>query len=332
MAKRCNVEASKLHKTLLHTAMPIVQGKALQPSEEHLLAFVVVANQFDLNPLTREIFAFPAKGGGITPIVSIDGWLKIINAHEQFDGMEVQVEFANPGDRQPVSVTVKIHRKDRNHPTIITEYYNECHRNTEPWNQAPARMLRHKGIIQCGRVAFGLSGIVDEDDGEAMMRDVTPAGEGVAAEARSRTERTQPAKELEPVVQEAEVVQDPAPVEDPASNPGGEPEPAPDKREEEGVAAADPKPEATTARAEKLQAIETLRTTAGYSVPDLEERVRRVGIIGPRGKFADLDVQKLAAVIEQWPAIMDADPPEESAEETQEGQPAQKAGGELELK
>ena len=35
------------------------------------------------------------------------------------------------------------------------------------------RMLRHKALIQCSRVAFGFSGIVDDEEA-ATLRDVTP--------------------------------------------------------------------------------------------------------------------------------------------------------------
>jgi hypothetical protein len=40
---------------------------------EQFAAFLIVAKEYDLNPLTKEIYAFPGKGGGIVPIVSIDG-------------------------------------------------------------------------------------------------------------------------------------------------------------------------------------------------------------------------------------------------------------------
>lgn len=36
----------------------------------------------------------------------------------------------------------------------------------------PHRMLRHKSLIQAGRVAFGLSGIYDEDEGRDIIRNV----------------------------------------------------------------------------------------------------------------------------------------------------------------
>lgn len=158
MASRYNVEPSKLLLTLKDT---VFKGA----NESELLALVVVANEYGLNPLTKEIYAFPAKGGGITPIVSIDGWTRIINQHPQMDGIEFEFEHDDAGNL--VSCTAILWRKDRNRPVKVTEYFAECKRNTEPWKMEH-RMLRHKALIQAARVAFGFAGIYDEDEAERI--------------------------------------------------------------------------------------------------------------------------------------------------------------------
>jgi phage recombination protein Bet len=166
MAARCNVEPAKLHSTLKNT----VFSKA---TDDELLALVVTANVYELNPLLRELYAFPKKGGGIVPLVSLDGWLKIANRQPNFDGMDVEVY----GDStNPTHATCEVFLKDRSHSIKITEYFSECYRNTEPWNTMPRRMLRNKVIIQAIRVAFGIGGIHDEDEAIdiAEVRDVTP--------------------------------------------------------------------------------------------------------------------------------------------------------------
>lgn len=165
MAARYSVEPKQLLETMRQTL-------ARNATNEELMAFSIVADQYKLNPFVREIYAFPAKGGGITPMVSIDGWLRIINTHPKFDGMETRMSSDG------TECTAIIYRKDTSHPTVVTEYLDECKRNTDPWNKSPRRMLRHKAIIQCGRVAFGFGGIYDEDEGGDVtspgMRDVTP--------------------------------------------------------------------------------------------------------------------------------------------------------------
>jgi phage recombination protein Bet len=163
-----NVDPQELVDTLKQTAFRTPNGGV--PSDAQMTALLVVANQYQLNPWTKEIYAFPAKGGGIVPIVGVDGWANIINSHPQFDGMEFEYDHGETGAKgnNPVSVTCVIYRKDRTRPTKVTEFFDECYRNTEPWNAMKRRMLRHKAMIQCGRIAFGYGGIHDPEEGETI--------------------------------------------------------------------------------------------------------------------------------------------------------------------
>lgn len=161
---RYGLDPSKVYDTLCKTAFKEAR------SQEEVIALLVVADQYKLNPFTREIYAFPAKGGGVVPIVGIDGWLRIINDHPQFDGMEFREseDRITVGKSRPAPEWMEciIHRKDHSHPTSTREYLDEVYRNTDPWNQTTTRMLRHRCIMQCGRVAFGFGGIVDPNDAE----------------------------------------------------------------------------------------------------------------------------------------------------------------------
>jgi hypothetical protein len=74
----------------------------------------------------------------------------------------------------------------------VTEYLSECKRGTQPWQSHPKRMLRHKAMIQCARLAFGYVGIYDQDEAERIV-DVNdrPAGRdgaSVAAQAQAQAE------------------------------------------------------------------------------------------------------------------------------------------------
>jgi len=163
MAAKMNVEPAKLYATLKAT---VFKGA----NDEELLALVVVANEFNLSPLTKQIYAFPAKGGGIVPVVSIDGWVSMVNGHPAMDGMQFE---EHSEDGKLVAITCRIWRKDRSRPIEVTEHLAECKRNTEPWKMEH-RMLRHKALMQCARYAFGFSGIVDEDEAaEVTMKKAT---------------------------------------------------------------------------------------------------------------------------------------------------------------
>lgn len=134
-------------------------------SNEQLAAFCLVAKEHKLNPFTKEIFAFPSRGG-IVPVVSVDGWMKLINSHPDFDGMEFGDVTNDKGEL--LSITCRIFRKDRSHPIEVTEYMSECRRSTDVWKQWPARMLRHKSTIQAARYAFGFAGILEQDEAERI--------------------------------------------------------------------------------------------------------------------------------------------------------------------
>jgi len=114
MALAVGVDRDQYIKTVKASCFP--KGEA---TNEQFLHFMVVAEKYDLNPFTREIYAFPSNGG-IQPIVPIDGWLKIINLHPQYNGMEFTDTFDNDGNL--ISITCLIFRKDRDRPQPVTEY------------------------------------------------------------------------------------------------------------------------------------------------------------------------------------------------------------------
>lgn len=133
-----------------------------QVSDAQMTALLVVANQYGLNPWTKEIYAFPDRNNGIVPVVGVDGWSRIINSHPQFDGMDFE--------QDDESCTCIIYRKDRSHAVRVTEYMAECRREgVGPWKSHPRRMLRHKAMIQCARLAFGFVGIYEQDEAERIV-------------------------------------------------------------------------------------------------------------------------------------------------------------------
>ena len=158
VAQQCAIEPAELQEVLMKTVMPN------NSKPENVTAFLAVAKQHNLNPLTREIYAFPAKSGGISVVMSVDGWNKIMNQHPQFDGIEFNHATDEKG--QVVSVTATIYRKDRQRPTVVTEFLSECNTGSQPWKQYPSRMLRHAAMKQAIRLAFGLSGITPEPDAQ----------------------------------------------------------------------------------------------------------------------------------------------------------------------
>jgi phage recombination protein Bet len=169
-AEKYSVDPDKLLLTLKST---VFKGDK-EITNEQLMALLIVADQYSLNPFTREIFAFPSKGG-IVPFVPVDGWVRIVQSHPAFDGMEFQYPETAP-DEVPEWIDCTLWRKDREHAVTVREYFAECRRNTDPWKSHPRRMLRHKAFIQSARLAFGFAGIYDPDEAERIREaiDATP--------------------------------------------------------------------------------------------------------------------------------------------------------------
>jgi len=185
-------------------------------TDAQMAALLIVSNQYNLNPWTKEIYAFPDKKNGIIPVVGVDGWSRIINSHPQYDGMdfevsETMVQMPEAKSKAPEWVECRIYRKDRTHPTVIREYLDECYRepfkkqgsdwvNLGPWQTHPKRFLRHKAMIQCSRVAFGFVGIYDQDEAERIAEGV------VANTAANATKGDHNNPERDTLIEEARTV------------------------------------------------------------------------------------------------------------------------------
>ena len=172
--KKYSVDPVKVYDTLLKTAFKEAK------TQEQVIALLVVADQYGLNPFTREIFAFPdKKTGAVVPVVGVDGWNRIAQQHTQYDGIEFNyademVSADEDAKECPEWVEVIVYRKDRSHPVVIREYLDECYRprgvydgkKQKPghWQTHTKRALRHKTLIQGYRVAFGFHGIYDPDE------------------------------------------------------------------------------------------------------------------------------------------------------------------------
>jgi phage recombination protein Bet len=173
-AQKYGLEANNMMRTLRQTVFrPNKEGR--EPTNEQVAAFLIVANHHSLNPFTKEIHGWLDKWGGIVAVVGVDGWIKKINEHPQFDGMTFE--------QDEEKCTCTMYRKDRKHPTVHTEYLIECKRPTDPWQSHPKRMLTWKTLIQTARMAFGFAGIYDPDEAERVIAaidseiDVTPGNE-----------------------------------------------------------------------------------------------------------------------------------------------------------
>lgn len=190
LAQQYSIDPDRLMDTLKNTCFK-QKDNAPPITHEQMAALLIVADSFDLNPFVRQIYAYPDKNNGIVPVVGVDGWAAMITRHPEFMGMTfdtgdggvVELEESKPC---PEAITCIIKRKRDGEiaEIAITEYLDECWRApfkpqgknytiSGPWQSHPKRMLRHKAMIQCARVAFGFTGIYDEDEAERIIEGET---------------------------------------------------------------------------------------------------------------------------------------------------------------
>jgi len=135
-------------------------------SESDLARLLLTAERLGLDPLNNEIYAVQGGEDPTSPVllvVSLNGWARILNPDPAFDGMHF-TESPVALDSVPEWIECTIHRKDRGVPTTVREYLCEVRGDQGAWLSHPRRMLRHKAMVQCARVCFGLVGIHDPDE------------------------------------------------------------------------------------------------------------------------------------------------------------------------
>jgi len=224
LADRFGVNPSEVLSVLKQTAFKVRGNESVQATDAQMTALMIVADQYKLNPFTKELYAYPDKQNGIVPVVSVDGWARIINEHPAMNGIEfvysAESVIMAGGKPCPAWCDCIIYRKDREKPTIIREYLDEvyCGKRGDysgPWQSHTKRMLRHKTLIQCSRIAFGFAGIYDDDEALRIIErdvtgevDVTPVKQVEGVKAKS--ERAPVVHEQAPEVISAEPADKPS--------------------------------------------------------------------------------------------------------------------------
>jgi len=109
-----------------------------------------------LDPFTDEIAIHQYEDSNWQAFITIDGWSKLINEHPAFNGISL-TESEELVDGVPAWMGCAIYRKDRVVPVEVKEYLCEIQTVQSIWKEMPRRMLRHRVIAQCARLAFGVS-------------------------------------------------------------------------------------------------------------------------------------------------------------------------------
>jgi hypothetical protein len=112
--------------------------------------------QHRLDPKADEIDVVQYEAGQWQALITVNGWAKLINAQPSFCG----IEFAESKEHDgaiPRWMSCTIYRTDRVKPITVKEYLVELKTEHPCWQVMPRRMLRHRAMQQCARLAFGIT-------------------------------------------------------------------------------------------------------------------------------------------------------------------------------
>jgi len=158
------IEKSSLNKAIKALA-EILEIESLELEEwvkslpqapiQNFLSLLRLAQRHTLNPLLGEIVLEEHELGNWQAFISIDGWYQILNKQPTYQGVSFSTseEFK---DGIPVWMECSIYRSDRIQPITVREYFSEVQTEHVVWQKLPRRMLRHRTLQQCARMAFGI--------------------------------------------------------------------------------------------------------------------------------------------------------------------------------
>jgi hypothetical protein len=118
-----------------------------------ILSLLRMMQNLHLDPLCEEISLTQYDDGQWQVFITIEGCSKLLNQHPQFNGL-VFNQADTLIDGVPEWIECSIYRKDREVPTTVREYLTEVRSENPIWQKMPRRMLRHRALQQCVRLAI----------------------------------------------------------------------------------------------------------------------------------------------------------------------------------
>jgi hypothetical protein len=142
--KKLGCTANELNAWLnkLPNTPEAVKGNALRLIAKH-----------KLDPFLDEITIYQYEDGQWHVFITIEGCAKLLNQHPQFNGLLFN-QANTLIDGVPEWIECSIYRKDREVPTTVREYYIEVRGENAIWQKMPRRILRHRALQQCVRLAM----------------------------------------------------------------------------------------------------------------------------------------------------------------------------------
>lgn len=142
---------------ILRSVWTVGKDEAELTQSEMFVGIGIVA-KYGLDPIAREIYVTRNKGKMMT-IIGIDGWVKILDRTEHYDGYEIALHEDDKGVIDYVDAT--IHSKTRTYPSTYRAFRSEYSKLSGfMWSKIPTHMLRLFAIRHAARLFVPLGGTV----------------------------------------------------------------------------------------------------------------------------------------------------------------------------
>lgn len=119
-----------------------------------ILALLRSMQSLHLDPLCEEIGFVQYEDGQWQVLITIEGCAKLLNQNNQFNGLTF-TQSETLIDGVPEWIECAIYRRDRALPITVREHLVEVRAENAIWQKMPRRMLRHRALQQCVRLAMG---------------------------------------------------------------------------------------------------------------------------------------------------------------------------------
>jgi hypothetical protein len=120
-----------------------------------MLLLLRSALTYELDPTLSQII-FIEVDGKYKTYITTNGWIEIIHRQAQFDGVHFEYSPIEIGGI-PSWIECTIWRKDYKQPIGVREYYQDAKSSNLVDKELPIRILRHRALSACARLAFGIT-------------------------------------------------------------------------------------------------------------------------------------------------------------------------------
>jgi hypothetical protein len=149
----------ELNKTAKHLDLEVEELQAwldlqVMAPKQTLLTLLRLARANNLDPLKEEVALALYDDCHWQAYITVEGYSKMLNCHPAFDGISFSQSPEKINDI-PAWMECTIYRKDRSQPIVVREYFEEVKGEQAIWQKMPRRMLRHRVMQQCARLAMG---------------------------------------------------------------------------------------------------------------------------------------------------------------------------------